>query len=196
MSELLIQEESLTKLADAIREQTGSSDSLSFPNGMIESISNIEGLDWLTNLLGGTKVVRSESVTQNNSLIFDSVYSQLKNDLSNLKFAFIISNNYIQGINPTLPEELNNLSPLSLLVYINYNGIKGGFIRLNNDYGSLIRFTNDEQYLFTINQYQMLKLEDCYFYNVRNINYNNSSDLFTEGILTFDSSGYIGYFII
>lgn len=43
MAEYLVQDTSLTAVADAIRAKTGSADSLAFPSGMVEAISGFTG---------------------------------------------------------------------------------------------------------------------------------------------------------
>lgn len=43
MAEYLVQDTSLTAVANAIRAKTGSADSLAFPSGMVEAISGFTG---------------------------------------------------------------------------------------------------------------------------------------------------------
>ena len=47
MAEVIVQEESLVTVADAIREKTGGTDGLVFPTGFAEAISGISGFDAL-----------------------------------------------------------------------------------------------------------------------------------------------------
>lgn len=56
MVEYLIKEESLVALADALRERTGGTEGLSFPNGFIGALNSIVGSGDGSNLPDGTYV--------------------------------------------------------------------------------------------------------------------------------------------
>ena len=64
MAERIVQEESLITVADAIREKTGSTDGLVFPNGFVEAIAGIsEGAKIATGKLIGSQVVGASGYT-------------------------------------------------------------------------------------------------------------------------------------
>lgn len=180
----LVSEKSLTKVADAIREKNGLEDSLNFPDEFVEQIKNISGIDWLTNLLMGSQVIKSESsYNHSKQVIFKEI---AKEDLENIKFAFIISNNYLSGVSLTIPETLASLSPAELIIFINYNGLYGTFIITNDKNGG---FTNARLLTVSVDN------NNIAFDDTTQLQVSNNKLVTNLGVITYDSSGYVGYFI-